>query len=172
MDSNEHTRLFQMNGFNIPLYIKERQWPSLIILDIYNTTPLVNHLNIIKGEYYHIYFYYPALLSRCKQTLIHHQSSGSFISWGTKRKYMCCVDAVTCAAWELAEIGSESMLLHLLFIESLEHSIYQHQNIIGARLSLFYMMPRMYICYYLFHTFSSSIKYIQTHRHEYTHSFC
>lgn len=121
----KRTRLFKTNRFNIPLYADEWRRLSLIILDIYNTTPLIYHLQIIKEEYYNIYFYYPALSSCCKQTLIHHQSPGSFYKLEKKvemyafsrRLHLCCVRVS-------GEIGCESVPLHLLFIEPVERSIY------------------------------------------------
>lgn len=86
---NAHDCLKQIDL--IFLYMLKSGSGSLIILDIYNTTPLIYHLQIIKKEYYNIYFYYPALLSCCKQTLIHHQSPGSFYKlegekWKKKKK--------------------------------------------------------------------------------------
>lgn len=64
-------------------------------------------------------------LSWCKQALIHHQSPGSLISCRNQRKFMCSLNAFTCAAWESSAIGCESKPLHLLFraTEALHSSV-------------------------------------------------
>lgn len=64
-------------GLNTSSQIQKEN--DLLRLHVYMTEPLVHHLKIIQQEYYHMYLYYYAFISWCKQALIRHQSLGLFV---------------------------------------------------------------------------------------------